>query len=38
MSSYTLAEDEYNALAFELDNCILTRTNKNIDTEFELFC
>ena len=38
MSSYTLAEDEYNALAFELDHHILTRTNKNIiDTEFELF-
>ena len=38
MSSYTLAEDEYNALAFELDHHILTRTNKNIiDTEFELY-
>ena len=36
MSSYTLTEDEYNALA--LDHHIPTRTNKMIiDTEFELY-
>ena len=38
MSSYTLTEDEYNVLAFGLDDHIPTRTNKNIiDTEFELY-
>ena len=38
MSSYTLAEDEYNVLAFGLDHHIPTRTNKSIiDTEFELY-
>ena len=38
MSSYTLTEDEYNALAFGLDHHILTRTNKNItDSESEFY-
>ena len=38
MLSYTLTEDEYDALAFGLDHHIPTRTNKNlIDTEFELY-
>ena len=38
MSFYTLTEDEYNTLAFGLDQHIPTRTNKNIiDTEFELY-
>ena len=38
MSSYPLTEDEYNALAFGLDQHIPTRTNNNInDTEFELY-
>ena len=38
MSSYTLTEDKYNALAFGLDHHIATRTNKNIiDTEFEVY-
>ena len=38
MSSYTLVQDEYNALAFGLDHHIPKRTNKNvIETEFELY-
>ena len=38
MSSYTLTEDEYNALAFSLDHHIPRRTNKHIvDTEFDLY-
>ena len=38
MSSYTLPEDEYSALAFGQDHHIPTRTNKNIiDIEFELY-
>ena len=32
MPSYTLTEDEYNALAFGLDQHILTRTNKNLSS------
>lgn len=35
MSSHTLAEHDYNVLAFGLDNHIPTRGNKNItDIEF----
>ena len=38
MSSHTLAEYGYNALAFGLDIHIATRTNKNIiDFEFWLY-
>ena len=37
MSSYPLTEDEYNALAFGLDEHIPTRTNNKIDTEFKLY-
>ena len=38
MLSYPLTEDEYNTLAFGLDQHIPTRTNNNIiDTEFELY-
>ena len=38
ISSYTLPEDEYSALAFGQDHHIPTRTNKNIiDIEFELY-
>ena len=38
MSSYTLTEDECNALAFGLDHHIPARTNKNIiGTEFGLY-
>ena len=38
MSSHTLAEHGYNALAFGLDIHIATRTNKNIiDFEFWLY-
>ena len=38
MSSYTLTEDEYNALAFGLDHHIPTRTNKNIiGSELEFY-
>ena len=38
MLSYPLTEDEYNALAFGLDQHIPTRTNNSIiDTEFELY-
>ena len=37
MLSYTLTEDEYNALAFGLDHHFAARTNKYIiDIEFEL--
>ena len=38
ITSYTLTEDEYNALAFELDHHVPTETNENIiDTEFKLY-
>ena len=38
MSSYTLLEEEYNALAFGLDHLIPTKTKRNVtETEFELY-
>ena len=38
MSPYPLTEDEYNALAFGVDQHILTITKNNIiDTEFERY-